>query len=285
MEYEPADTLSSKSNQFGTEIKGFSIDTFYLKPLNQQIKTSNSLSIGATKEIVQPVFSRYWLHNSGAAPIGNDAVKISLRPVEQTGELSTFAYDDKYNQGGTTTVAVRVSIVNNYQDRRISGEAVLEVPEDWRVVPDRIAYDIEPNGSLTKEIAVVAFPVKKGLQFERASGLIKARVAHDGQIFEDVLNLGKTFNLEWTTTRTETETIVKIVNPHRQTIQGAIALIAPPEAWFFREPTFPREQSFTAAPDSQIELRFATGNLPEGTWKIARVAYNGNVEYKRADGK
>ncbi len=76
-----ADTLGSNGNTFGTEIKGFSIETFSLKPKKIQLQETVGQMDGATKEIVQPVFSRYWLHNSGAAPIGNDAVKVSLRPV------------------------------------------------------------------------------------------------------------------------------------------------------------------------------------------------------------
>ncbi|MDQ3043226.1 MAG: hypothetical protein M3R11_12760, partial [Acidobacteriota bacterium] len=218
-----ADTLGSSGNRFGTEIKGFSIETFSLKPTKLEDRETERQTIGATKEIVQPVFSRYWLHNSGAAPIGNDAVKVSLRRVEQTGELSSFAYDDKYNQGGTTTVAVRVQVVNNYQDRNYKGEVILDVPEDWRVVPDKLSFDIAPNGSFVKDVVIVGFPVKKGLEFERASGLIKARVEHEGQVFQDVLNLGKPLDLEWRVEKTDGGITVKIKNPHRQTIEGAVA--------------------------------------------------------------
>lgn len=239
-------------------------------------------TIGAIAENVQPVFSRYWQHNSGAAPIGNDAVKVSLRPLEQQGELSTFAYDDKYNQGGTTTVGVRVSVVNNYQDRKISGEVKLDVPNDWRVVPATLKYDIEPNGSFPQDVAVITFPVKKGAEWERSSGLIKARIEHDGQTFQDVLNLGKPLKVEWTGEQTPEETIIKIKNPHRQVIEGSVALITPPEAWSFNEPLFPREISFAAQPSAEIILRFKTGALPAGTWRIARLAYNGNVEYLNA---
>ncbi|MBA3335054.1 MAG: hypothetical protein H0T08_05520 [Acidobacteria bacterium] len=285
-----ADTLGSNGNTFGTEIKGFSIETFSLKPKKIQLQETVGQMDGATKEIVQPVFSRYWLHNSGAAPIGNDAVKISLRPVEQMGELSTFSYDDKYNQGGTTTVVVRVQVVNNYQDRNYKGEVVLEVPEDWRVVPDKLSFDIAPNGSFVKDVVVVGFPVKKDLQFERASGLIKARIEHEGQTFQDVLQIGKPFNLEWTTEKTRTGSVtIKIKNTHRQTIEGAVALVTPPEAWaggtYSDEPKFPRERGFAVAPTSEITLKFETGNLTAGSWTIARIAYNGNVEYQRLDGK
>ncbi len=279
-------TNLSQAN-FRTAIEGYGIETFSLNIDGQVEKkdTDNRENLGATKEIVQPIFSRYWLHNSGAAPIGNDAVKVSLRAVEQMNELSSFAYDDKYNQGGTTTVAVRVQVVNNYQDRNYKGEVALEVPEDWRIVPDKLAFDIAPNGSFVKDVVVVAFPVKKGLEFERASGLVKARIEHEGQTLQDVLNLGKPFDLEWKVEKTADGVSVKIKNPHRQIIEGAVALITPPEVWALNEPTFPREIGFAVSPDSEITLKFETGIFSPGTWAMARIAYNGSVEYRRADGK
>jgi alpha-mannosidase len=283
LEGEPGETLTSKGNQFGTEVEGFSIDTFFLKPVNFPAQNTISTNVGDAKEIVQPVFSRYWMHNAGAAPIGNDAVKVSLRRVEQQDELSTFSYDDKYNQGGTTTVAVRVQVVNNYQDRRYKGSVRLEAPEDWRVVPDKLDFDIEPTGAFVKDVVVLAFPVKKDLAFERASGLIKARIEHEGQIFQDVLNLGKTFDLEWAIEKSEQGVQVKIRNPHRQAVEGAVALITPPEVWAFVAPTFPREQGFSVPARGEIVLTFPIQSSEN--WAIARIAYNGNVEYARADAR
>lgn len=274
------------SKSFGVSADSFGIETVQLKPKKVE---QNSQPIGTTKEPIQPVFSRYWMHNMGAAPIGNDTVKVSLRPVEQMGNLSTFAWEDPYNQGGITTNAVRVQVVNNYQDRKISGEITLEVPEDWRVVPEKIRYEIEPNGSFVKDVIVNAFPVKRNLEFERASGLVKARIEHDGQIFQDVLQIGKPYKLEWRTEQTPENVTVYIKNPYRQTIEGAVALITPPETWaggiYSTEPLFPREQGFSVPPNSEIAVQFAHGTLPEGSWRIARLAYNGNIDYKRADGK
>jgi alpha-mannosidase len=284
--------------QFITSLDSFGIETYrfntsrILQNLNIEGEVDpnyDSTQLGTTKEPIQPVFSRYWQHNMGAAPIGNDAVKVSLRPVEQMGNLSSFAWEDPYNQGGITTNAVRVQVVNNYQDRKISGEITLEVPEDWRVVPEKIAYEIEPNGSFVKDVVVMAFPVKKNLEFERASGLVKARIEHDGQIFQDVLQVGKPYKLDWRTEQTVNGVEVFVKNPYRQTIEGAVALITPPETWaggiYSNEPQFQREQGFSVTPNSEILLKFETGVLPEGSWKIARIAYNGNVDYKRADGK
>jgi alpha-mannosidase len=266
-------------------IEGFGIETFSLKVDGQVEKKEfeNLQSIGAIKESIQPVFSRYWLHNSGAAPIGNDAVKVSLRPLEQMGNLSTFAWDDAYNQGGITTVGVRVQVVNNYQDRTISGEIALEVPEDWRVVPDKIAYEIAPNASSTKDVVITAFPVKRNLEFERASGLIKAKLEHDGQIFQDVLQIGKPFKLEWRTEKTGEGILIHIKNPHRQTIEGAVALVKPYENWLFDEPNAPREIGFSVAPRGEITLKFPKDLSDAESWAVARIAYNGWVEYLRAN--
>jgi alpha-mannosidase len=246
-------------------------------------KSTENAPLGATKEAVQPVFSRYWQHNPGAAPIGNDAVKVTLRPTEQMGSLSTFSWDDPYNQGGVTTVGVRVQVVNNYRDRKIAGEVSLEVPEDWRVVPEKLVYEIEPNGSFVRDVIITAFPVKKNLDFERASGLIKARIEHGGQTFQDVLNLGKPFKLEWRTEKSGDAVSIYVKNPHRQAIEGAVALVKPYENWLFADSNAPREQGFTVPARGEIVLKFDRDKTDAENWTIARLAYNGWVEYLRAD--
>jgi len=285
------------------KINPFEIQTYKIFAASISAKRNLVSPItGVTKEIVQPVFSRYWLHNSGAAPIGNDAVKVSLRPVEQMGELSTFAYDDKYNQGGTTTVAVRVSVVNNYQDRNYKGEVVLDVPEDWRVVPNKLSFDIAPNGSFLKDVIIVGFPVKKDLEFERASGLIKARIEHEGQIFQDVLEIGKVKPLLWEYICTGRGCGVKITNPNRQTIEGALASITPLENWAggnyqtFNPPlqnadgssvvlsdTFspPREQGFSIGATEEMYIKI-NPVFNSASWHVLRLVYNGHVNYKKA---
>lgn len=270
-------------------LNGFSANEIRTFELFADRASTENTQLGAVAEPVQPVYSKYWLHNMGVAPIGNDAVKVSLRPVEQMGNLSSFSWDDPYNQGGVTTNAVRVQIVNNYQDKRISGEVVLEVPEDWRVVPDRLNYDIEPNGSFVKDVVVLAFPVKKNLDFERASGLVKARIVHDGQTFQDILQIGKPYKLEWRTEKTADGVRVIVKNPFRQSIEGAVALITPPETWalgeYSTEPLFPREQGFSVPARGEIAIEFRTGDLPPGAWQIARLVYNGNLEYANVSGE
>jgi hypothetical protein len=234
------------------------------------------------------VFSRYWLHNAGAAPLGNDPIKIIIRPVEQMNALSTFTYDDAYNQGGITTTAVRVSIVNDYQNARVEGVAMIEVAPGWRAVPDHLSYSIEPNGSMTRDVIIVNYPVKRGEEWERASGLVKARTEHNGQTYHDVLEIGRALKLDWRITGTARGIEARVRNPNRQRIEGSVAIITPPEAWPDNQrraqpEVVPREIGFAVDPGEEALMLFDAPNDSVGAWAVARLAYNGHVEYLRAD--
>ena len=36
--------------------------------------------IGPRREVAQPVFADYWMHNKGAAPMGYQALAVQIRP-------------------------------------------------------------------------------------------------------------------------------------------------------------------------------------------------------------
>lgn len=281
--------VSFSGAHFEAQLDGFSIETYKVSTVNSSnAKARNAPTLGAVTELVQPVFSRYWLHNTGAAPLGNDPIKITVRPIEQMNALSTFAYDDVYNQGGITTTGVRVSIVNDYQNTRVEGVAIIEAAPGWRAVPDRIPYSIEPNGSMTRDVIIVSYPVKRGEEWERASGLVKARTEHNGQTYEDVLELGRPLKLEWRIVRTDRGVEARVRNPNRQRIEGAVAIITSPEAWpdnyHAAQPKVnPREIGFAVDPGEEAVVLFAAPDNLGGAWAIARLAYNGHVEYLRAD--
>lgn len=287
---EESAAIPFSDSQFAATLDGFGIETYKIATIRQANSAMrNAPALGSTAELVQPVFSRYWMHNAGAAPLGNDPVKITLRPVEQMNALSTFAYDDSYNQGGITTTAVRVSVVNDYQNARVEGVAIIEVAPGWRVVPDRIPYSIEPGGYVTRDVIVVNYPVKRGETWKRASGLVKARMEDKGQTYHDVLEIGHTLKLEWRIVRTDQGVEARVRNPNRQRIEGTIALITPPETWpdiqqGALSKNAPRELGFAVAPGEETTLLFNTSNDVGKAWAIARLVYNGHVEYLRADG-
>ncbi len=275
-------TLPTKSNQLELAFDGFGINTYRFS-FNALPKHSTQL--GATAEPVQPVFSRYWAHNGGAAPIGNDPIKVTVRSVEQMGALTSFAYDDPFNQGGVTTTALRVSVVNNYQDQRAAGTVYLAAAPGWRVVPEQFEYALAARESVVKDVVVVAFPVKKDDTWGRASGLVKARAEHAGQTYQDVLEIGKPMKLEWRVERQGEQLFARVRNPHRQRLEGAVAFITPPETWAFEALLPAREQGFSLAANEDVVLPLARLEELRGGWAVARLACNGYVDYQRADGR
>ncbi|MER3426796.1 MAG: hypothetical protein C4334_01660 [Pyrinomonas sp.] len=274
------DVRQTSERSFASAIGSFSIETFKV-PVARRAATGDA--IGARRELVQPVPARYWMHNMGAAPIGNDPIKVTVRPVEQMGQLASFAYDDKYNQGGITTVAARVFVVNNLLDRRARGRVEIEVAPDWRAVPSAFDYDIEPGGWMARDVVILSYPVKKGLEWARASGLVKARTEFAGQTYQDVLEIGRSLRLDWRIERTGERVRIVVHNPHRQRVEGSVALILPPEVWLDDAGRTTRERGFSVGPGETTTLDF--GAPQRGAWAIARLAYNGHVEYERADGE
>lgn len=278
--------LTVAGNRVSLAFTSFGINTYRLA--TPPAKPTGAV-LGATAEPVQPVVARYWQHNQGAAPLGNDMVKVTLQPVEQMGALSNFAYQDAYNQGGTTTTAVRVVVVNNYLDKRIAGTVKLEVAPDWRVVPETLDYAIEPGGSWTQDVVVVTFPVKQSDAWARASGLVKARLEHGGQTYQDVLAIGQPLKLQWFIERNANgATFVRVRNPTRQRIEGAIAFIMPPEVWanaLIDNDLPPRERGFALAAKEDLVWPLPSTAQLNGAWAVVRLSYNGSVEYLRADGR
>ncbi len=111
---------------------------------------------------------------------------------------------------------------------------------------------------------IVGFPVKKDLEFERASGLIKARIEHEGQIFQDVLNLGKRLISNGRRKQTASGVTVKIKNPHRQiNRRRSCADHAAGRLGYSVEPTFPREKGFAFGRTAEIILKFETGTFAD----------------------
>ena len=154
------------------------------------------------------------------------------------------------------------------------------MPGDWRIVPDVLDYEIAPGRDFVKDVVVVTYPVKKNDDWERASGLVKAFIEHDGQTFYDVLQIGKPFTLNWEVKAEGGNLKVRISNPNRQEIEGAIALVGPYETWLLQKSQAPRELPFKVGARGEIILTFP-GETSNAAWQVARLAFNGNVEYRQ----
>jgi hypothetical protein len=115
------------------------------------------------------VFSRYWLHNRGAAPLGNQGVAVHVLAtsvVVRAGD--SFELVAQVASGAARSVR--------------SGRVELVAPEGWYVEPPSQLFSLAPGSFLTVPASVsVPGGLRPGRRF------VAARVVDDaGQVQEDV---------------------------------------------------------------------------------------------------
>ena len=250
-----------------------------------------------------PIWCRYWQHNTGAHPTGYLPVVITVEgnmPIENSG-------------GQFPTVGnFRVRIVNNYTDRRIEGVARIVTPDRWRVMPAEIPYSIEPRGRIVREV-VVAFDRNP------RTGLLKARLEHDGRVYQDVLEVGygmreepwggeetestvrrdnmrivKERPVRWKVVRDGTDVLVRVFNPWLEPLEAEVTLVSPVEMWGAQADGYavgnvaPAAHAITIPGRRETVLRFSVdGNMRPAEsfghgptwWGWAKITYNGTREY------
>ncbi|OXM61655.1 glycoside hydrolase family 38 C-terminal domain-containing protein [Amycolatopsis vastitatis] len=232
-------------------------------------------------EPVQPVHTRYWLHNEGPAPVGNLPVSVHVTPPRlKLGEDGRARFDVTVGCSG----------------RRARGRVELDLPPGWRVerVPD-LGYDLEPG-----EHARMAVEVRG----TAASGryLLAARIADDhGQVLEDTAEIlvgappvGD--DLVDVTLATEAiavepggsaELVVSLANRAQSEIRGGVAVISPFGTWAGEVTIGPRVQPFRLAAAGRttvpVTIRAAATARPGAHWwALVRVTAHGRLTYTPA---
>jgi alpha-mannosidase len=123
----------------------------------------------AEVEPFQPVYSRYWLNNTGTAPIGNLPVSVHVDPP---------------HAAVAGPVALTVTVSSDLTRDRARGDVTLVVPDGWRCEPAALTYDIEPGGHVTKPVVVTAADAAPdGVYW------VPVRIVSGGQTIQDVARL------------------------------------------------------------------------------------------------
>ncbi|MEU8247088.1 glycoside hydrolase family 38 C-terminal domain-containing protein [Nonomuraea sp. NPDC048916] len=120
--------------------------------------------LGVTGEVAQPVYSRYWLHNKGPAPLGYLPVSIAVTPGLVT---PSEAFE------------VSVVVASHLVDAPHEGVVDLLVPDGWTATPTRRVFRLEAGGHLR-------FPVTVTPSSGRGPHFVSARTSVGGQLVEDV---------------------------------------------------------------------------------------------------
>ncbi|MEV1066235.1 NEW3 domain-containing protein [Streptomyces sp. NPDC050263] len=146
------------------DLTGFEVATVLASPLDGRPVEGAGV---AAHEPAQPVYTRYWLHNSGPAPRGNLPVAVYLSPGVLTAD-------------GPVTATVRVS--SELTDAPVSGTVTVDVPCGWSAEPAELPYALGPGGFTLTEVTVVPPPDAVPGRHRLA-----ARLTYGGQTYEDVV--------------------------------------------------------------------------------------------------
>jgi len=252
----------------------FSIETLGFEPGKLGRKMARHV-LGAEAEPVQPVWVRSWEHDAESMPMGYAPVVCSISR-------------EVLEEDGGRTLKLRINAVNDYTDAPITGTAALSAPEGWVAEPDVIAFDIPPLGYKPIEVTVRR-------PDPDAAGQLKLRHEFDGQVFQDVLEIGQAFDLEMSARNEGRHIVVALTNCTAETIEAEVAMVSPLETWpralVGRHALLdisPRTQGVSLAPGGSATLRYTVTPLVDAAlvpvasyWAVAKLMTNGRIHLER----
>ncbi|WP_116112429.1 glycoside hydrolase family 38 C-terminal domain-containing protein [Austwickia chelonae] len=259
--------------------------------------------LGPACEPVQPVYSRYWLHNRGPAPMGYLPVSLTCSPT-------VLRVDDE----GRAETQVRLS--SQSVDASVSSAVEIDAPEGWSCTAAGHSFDLSPGGHLFVPCEVV---VPKGTP--EGTYLIGVRTRIGEDLVEDVLTVVvgdpgdilpptpgvevdhqiQIGGLPRTTARstgltvtgvteqvvlragTRTSIEVTVRNDLRTAICGEAIPVSPWGTWGIVGPTVQAleveaGQSQTIRFDVQADTDVRPGNW----WVLVKLVWAGRIQYTRA---
>ena len=231
----------------------------HLAPLG---KVAPPTELGPTAEPFKTTHCRYWEHNVGAAPMGNQPVTLWL-----SGELPI---------GKTTRFSLGVS--NDARDSDTAGTIEVIAPAEWTLIPRQIPFRILAASQAVYEVMVVIPP-------DASPCFLRAIIRDGDKVIQDVLPIGEIEPLESSLTREDGRFSLRVKNPNPDYVEGQVALITPLESWgpsvdrFALSEVTPRLHVFRLDPGAEEIFPFAVDRNMEGLWAVAKIMWYGRVQY------
>jgi len=240
-------------------------------------------SFGPQCEAVQPLPMRYWEHNLGPAPMGNQSTTVTMEGAPAVGATTRFT----------------LNVANAMADEEAAGTVNIGVPDGWRITPARVPFRVKAGGEQEFELAII-------IPGDARPGYVRAQVEIAGQAYEELLPVGEMKPVEASARRVEGGFEVMVRNPNPERMSGRVDIITPLETWgaavgdFAQAWVRPAAQGFSLDAGGEAKLVFAVERAaaetplapdaseqpsPGAPWAYARVACGGQVRYVRVDGR
>ena len=138
-ESRPADAAEAQGS-IAVQLEPFEIVTVRAGLQVDSPTTGARPDLAPRSEAAQPVFSGYWLHNKGAAPLGYQPVTVQIRPWLVSG-------DGPFN--------LPIAVASERTDGSSAGTVTLEVPPGWEASPPERLYRLAPGAHLEFDASIV----------------------------------------------------------------------------------------------------------------------------------
>jgi alpha-mannosidase len=122
------------------DLEPFEIATVRVRLRTGERNAAERTELAPTAEPAQPVFSGYWLHNKGAAPLGYQPVTVQIRP---------------WLMSGPGPFKLPVVVASELTDQPAAGTVTLVLPPSWEATPSERIFRLAPGAHLEFEAAVV----------------------------------------------------------------------------------------------------------------------------------
>jgi alpha-mannosidase len=221
---------------------------------------------------VTRVYSRYWLHNEGPAPIGNLPVAVHLDPPHAAVEGS---------------VTLTLTVASDLTEDRAVGVVSIVGPDGWQCTPDKLPYDLEPGGHLEQCVSVTGPPgVAAGVYW------VRAQIDSGGQVVEDVARLSVGGAAPETITVSSSDEALRLRPGQSATIElelhsdaasavtAQVHLVSPWHTWdLFPDANIGVEIPAASKVRLRLPVRVPPDHGPGRWWVLAKVAHAGLLQY------
>ncbi|MGX9789872.1 glycoside hydrolase family 38 N-terminal domain-containing protein [Mycobacterium sp. MMS18-G62] len=129
----------------GLSLHGYEIATVLTRLNMPKVLGADHAVLAPEAEVAQPLYSRYWLHNRGPAPLGGLPVVAHLHPQQMAVEPNS-------------EVPLRLTVASDCSDAVLHGNVRLLCPHEWTADPTDLPFMLPPGEYLETDVAVTMPP-------------------------------------------------------------------------------------------------------------------------------
>ena len=256
----PGKSLTVTDGALNHKAAGFAIESLWLLP-STRFPRGDKAALGPVSNVFGSEHSRYWQHNTGAAPLGFQPITVTLRGSVEEGEAKVEAF-----------------VSNNLTDQNMEGLVYLQAADGWNLGPAQFYYNLRPGDFARQEVSVL-----RTKQDDANGGMVAWTSYHD-QVYRDVLELNPE-PLVMTVSRNESQVKVTIQNKGGIPAEGFLDLIVSPDCWpelgqLPEVTVLPRRAAVSIPPYQSQDVLFRFSDPKAKPWAAVKLAANGHTLYQ-----